>query len=123
MGRLKALPPRLSALPPRLGLGVHGDRREMTGKRDRRHEPQGKWHHLYCKARWQHLRMSVLKAANFTCVRCSSISRHPKGSDMHADHIVAHRGDEALFYDRSNLQCLCARCHNSDKQREERAAR
>lgn len=36
------------------------------------------------------------------------------------DHIKPHKGDPALFWDRSNWQALCARDHNSAKQREER---
>ncbi|WP_323784771.1 HNH endonuclease signature motif containing protein [Thalassovita sp.] len=37
------------------------------------------------------------------------------------DHIKAHRGDERLFWDRTNWQPLCAPCHNRHKQRQERA--
>lgn len=36
------------------------------------------------------------------------------------DHITPHRGDKALFWDWRNWQSLCARCHNSVKQRLER---
>ncbi|MFC3058810.1 HNH endonuclease signature motif containing protein [Paenirhodobacter populi] len=39
----------------------------------------------------------------------------------HVDHIKPHRGDQALFWDWRNLQALCAHCHNSVKQRQERA--
>ncbi len=35
------------------------------------------------------------------------------------DHVVPHRGDEALFWDRSNWQTLCQKHHSRDKQREE----
>lgn len=35
------------------------------------------------------------------------------------DHIIAHRGDDGLFWDRSNWQPLCAHCHNRHKQRVE----
>lgn len=35
------------------------------------------------------------------------------------DHKVPHRGDERLFWDRSNWQSLCATHHSSEKQREE----
>lgn len=35
------------------------------------------------------------------------------------DHIKPHKGDEALFFDPSNLQSLCAPCHDSTKQRIE----
>ncbi|WP_189426952.1 HNH endonuclease [Devosia pacifica] len=36
------------------------------------------------------------------------------------DHITPHRGDDQLFWDRTNWQALCAHCHNSTKQRQER---
>ncbi|MDE4173662.1 HNH endonuclease [Phaeobacter sp. PT47_59] len=35
------------------------------------------------------------------------------------DHIKAHRGDERLFWGRTNWQPLCASCHNRHKQRQE----
>lgn len=38
------------------------------------------------------------------------------------DHIEAHRGDMALFWDRNNWQTLCKPCHDSVKQAEEAAA-
>ncbi|WP_396127368.1 HNH endonuclease [Edaphobacter acidisoli] len=30
----------------------------------------------------------------------------------HTDHIIPHRGDKKLFWDRSNWQPLCATCHS-----------
>lgn len=36
------------------------------------------------------------------------------------DHKTPHRGNDALFWDRTNWQPLCTHCHNSLKQREER---
>ncbi|TYB85523.1 HNH endonuclease signature motif containing protein [Oceaniovalibus sp. ACAM 378] len=35
------------------------------------------------------------------------------------DHIVAHKGDMRLFWDRSNWQPLCTSCHNRRKQKQE----
>ncbi len=29
------------------------------------------------------------------------------------DHIIPHRGDKRLFWDRANWQALCETCHNS----------
>jgi 5-methylcytosine-specific restriction endonuclease McrA len=37
-----------------------------------------------------------------------------------ADHKVPHRGDAELFW-KGELQSLCAHCHSSAKQREEKA--
>jgi len=39
------------------------------------------------------------------------------------DHIVAHRGDQELFWDQSNWQSLCKPCHDSEKQKLEAAER
>jgi 5-methylcytosine-specific restriction endonuclease McrA len=47
------------------------------------------------------------------CVRCQRAATV-------VDHVKAHRGDQALFWDSSNWQPLCAPCHNGAKQREER---
>ena len=37
------------------------------------------------------------------------------------DHRTPHRGDMALFWDRTNWQPLCAQHHNRHKQRQERS--
>lgn len=34
------------------------------------------------------------------------------------DHIIPHKGDMKLFWDRSNWQSLCVPCHNSKTARE-----
>lgn len=38
---------------------------------------------------------------------------------LHVDHIVPHRGDQGLFWDRANWQTLCADHHRITKQRDE----
>lgn len=35
------------------------------------------------------------------------------------DHIIPHKGDRALFWDRTNWQPLCVPCHSSRKQKQE----
>lgn len=37
------------------------------------------------------------------------------------DHVKPHRGDDALFWDRTNWQTLCQTHHSRDKQRQENA--
>lgn len=76
------------------------------------------WRAWYKTAEWRALRWDVLVAAHFTCARCGFIGTSP---DLVGDHVRPHRGDRDLFFARDNLQCLCAPCHNSDKQKEERA--
>lgn len=35
------------------------------------------------------------------------------------DHVVPHRGDMSVFWNRSNWQTLCTHCHSVHKQRIE----
>lgn len=66
--------------------------------------------------RWQKEREQHLKA-NPLCVMCQAEGRVEAATVV--DHIEPHRGNEALFWDRTNWQSLCATHHSRDKQREE----
>ena len=112
MGRLKQLTPRVGSLSSRVtSIGSGPDRLK-------RRDQMVPWRKWYKTAEWQQLRRECLAAALFTCARCRVIG---KSRDLVADHIKPHRGERDLFFDPGNLQCLCATCHNRDKQREERA--
>lgn len=63
---------------------------------------------------WEKAARAFLKAHPF-CRRCGAPATV-------VDHVKAHKGDPALFWDRTNWQGLCARDHNSAKQREERSS-
>ncbi|RLL64296.1 HNH endonuclease signature motif containing protein [Paenirhodobacter hankyongi] len=63
---------------------------------------------------WQKERKAFL-AAHPDCAMCGAPATV-------VDHIIPHRGNKALFWDRHNWQPLCAPCHNRHKQREERAS-
>jgi len=59
--------------------------------------------------KWKKARDGFLKH-NPLCVQCLR-----EGLTVAAgvvDHIVPHKGDMNLFWDRSNWQALCAPCHN-----------
>lgn len=110
MARLKQLAPRGRS------LGARGrPAAPVVRTRDR----VDTWRAWYKTAEWRALRWSVLVDELFTCRRCGFVG---ESAMMVADHDKPHRGDRALFFDRQNLQCLCADCHNRDKQREERGA-
>lgn len=113
MARLSSVKPRLGTLRPRLA-----QRDDARAEMDRRRElrPWRKW---YKTARWAKLRWAVLVRDLFTCCRCGVIEADT--SQLVADHRKPHRGDEALFWDFDNLQCLCGPCHSGAKQREEQA--
>lgn len=44
------------------------------------------------------------------CVACMRENRLTAATVV--DHIVPHRGDRGLFWDRSNWQALCKACHD-----------
>lgn len=63
-------------------------------------------------SKWSRERAAYL-AANRTCVRCGAPATV-------VNHVVRHRGDKKLFWSRSNWEAVCAPCHNSTIQSEER---
>lgn len=68
--------------------------------------------------KWQQARERHLEAHPL-CVMCEAEGVFTLGNVV--DHKVPHRGDQALFWDRSNWQTLCSSHHSADKQREENA--
>jgi 5-methylcytosine-specific restriction endonuclease McrA len=113
MAKLKTIKPLVAKLAPRFGY-TPGNERERSTYRDQTQE----WRRWYKTSRWQKLRWSILVRDLFTCRRCDRIE--PDTSKLVADHKIPHRGDDALFWDEKNLQCLCKPCHDRDKQSEER---
>ncbi|WP_332712632.1 HNH endonuclease signature motif containing protein [Pelagibacterium mangrovi] len=65
-------------------------------------------------SRWQQARAEYLKAHP----HCS----HPgcTATATVVDHIIPHRGDRKLFWDRKNWSSLCQHHHSSAKQSMER---
>ncbi|MEI4470936.1 HNH endonuclease [Frigidibacter sp. MR17.24] len=114
MGRLRSMPSRLAPARSRLAAPSPTTERERHARRD----AEQRWRAWYKTSRWQKLRWSILVRDQFTCQRCGKLEGVT--SQLVADHTVAHRGDEALFWDAGNLQCLCKPCHDRDKQREEK---
>ena len=51
------------------------------------------------------------------CAECMEEGRYMKATVV--DHIVPHRGDQKMFWDRSNWQALCKRCHDRKTRRED----
>ncbi len=78
------------------------------------------WRRWYSTAKWQKLRLSILKRDAFTCQMKGCGRVEIDTALLVADHKVAHRGDPDLFWDAANLECLCQRCHNVIKQSIER---
>lgn len=68
-------------------------------------------------SRWRRARAEFL-SENPLCEYCKARGLYVSATVV--DHKIPHRGDIDLFWDRSNWQSLCASCHNSEKQRQER---
>lgn len=45
------------------------------------------------------------------CLRLGKTMREATSKVLHVDHIVPHKGDMELFWDRRNWQTLCEECH------------
>ena len=58
---------------------------------------------------WQKASKQFL-TAHPLCTMCMKEERYTKATVV--DHIIPHRGDEELFWDRSNWQSLCKRHHD-----------
>ena len=115
------------SLPPRIcscgNVVPHGERcecqRTATRERNARHDarrPSARargYDHEWRKARLEYLAMHP------HCRECSKNGLTRLASVV--DHIIPHRGDKRLFWHRANWQPLCAPCHNSHKQRQERS--
>lgn len=65
---------------------------------------------------WQRARLDYL-AEHPLCVMCKAAGRVSEATIV--DHRTPHRGDQVLFWDRSNWQALCVNCHSMHKQRIE----
>lgn len=118
MGKLSSPAPRLKAAPYRLALPSRTERGEAA---QRAVQP---WRAWYNTAAWRVLRIEVFKRDRFTCQwpGCGRVEGNT--SKLVCDHRRPHRGDQALFWDRTNLQTLCKTpCHDRHKQALEQASR
>ncbi|MGI9159825.1 MAG: HNH endonuclease signature motif containing protein [Saprospiraceae bacterium] len=75
------------------------------------------WRHLYGR-RWGRERLVHL-ARHPLCAMCEAKGQVTAATVV--DHKQPHRGDAALFWDRSNWQSLCAPHHDRTKQIIEKA--
>ena len=59
--------------------------------------------------KWRVARSEFL-IQNPLCVTCLSLNKVESAKVV--DHIIPHKGDDKLFWRRSNWQALCIVCHN-----------
>ncbi|WP_108262550.1 HNH endonuclease signature motif containing protein [Mangrovicoccus ximenensis] len=85
--------------------------RRLAGKsaaKNRRSDAERQWRKLYSRA-WRKASAAFL-AKHPTCRDCAGLGLVTAATEV--DHIVPHRGDRALFWDRRNWQPLCKPCHS-----------
>ena len=89
---------------------------KLDGSRRRRLQP----HERGYTKRWRRAALRYLKR-HPTCAlfgkdtKCTGIAKC-------VDHLIPHRGDLRLFWDRRNWQGLCLRCHNRKSRSEQLGA-
>lgn len=60
--------------------------------------------------KWQRYRLKFLER-NVLCVMCAAQGKVTAANVV--DHIVDHRGNQDLFWDKANHQALCQPCHSA----------
>ena len=113
MGKLSNLRSSVGSLAPRIGYS-EGDAKAA----DKARNQLAPWRVWYRSAQWLRLRQTILLRDRYMCQMCGRVS----STGMVIDHVRPHHGNEHLFWDESNLQCLCSSpCHSKHKQALERA--
>lgn len=113
----------LKVLKPRLqGVGSKSVRNHPIS-RDKTRDAVQPWRAWYKTARWQRLRKKIILRDDMMCRATGQLLTgvHPAANSPVVDHIVPHRGDEALFWDPDNLQTVSKSYHDSEKQRQEKS--
>lgn len=67
-------------------------------------------------SRWNKAR-KVYLADHPLCAECLRCGKYTAATVV--DHIIPHRGNNELFWDESNWQSLCKRCHDKKTGRED----
>jgi len=123
VARLKGPPRRLGFTPRVVGFV---DRAEAERARDRARVEGNNLRRLYRTKRWRDLRLVILTRAGWMCQGCAVphllVGKAPAPDSPVVDHIEPHRGNLALFWDECNLQAVCKRFHDTEKQAAEHAA-
>ena len=81
-------------------------------------ERRGTAHQRGYGYRWQQASKGFLRSHPL-CAYCERQGKVTAATLV--DHVVPHKGDMTLFWDRDNWQSLCKPCHDSVKAREERS--
>jgi len=89
---------------------------DLQKAQDARRRETSPWRKLYFSKAWK-LRRALQFKVEPLCRKCKAMGKSRAATV--ADHVVPHRGNRELFF-KGELQSLCATCHSSSKQLEER---
>ena len=125
MARLQSIPSRLGKLPAKRQTAHNNPTSWRNDKRTAAQRGYGyKWQqaraaylakHPHCVMCLAEIGMTDLQPAEVV-VECARRGLSEPLATV-VNHKVAHRGDQRLFWDRSNWESLCRRHHDSDAQR------
>lgn len=116
--RIPTVKPLLTPMAGRFGTQDKGQGGKTETERSRHRDATHAHRAWYRTARWQKLRWAVLVRDMFTCQMCGRVVSDT--SQLVGDHRAPHCGDADLFWDESNVWCICKPCHDSDKQSMEK---
>lgn len=88
-------------------------------RRDNRSPEAAQYHKLYSTYRWQKRRAAQLNAYPL-CAMCMRQGKVTPAIVAH--HKLPHKGDATLFWT-GELESLCAPCHDSEAQSQERTGK
>jgi len=72
----------------------------------------------YKTARWRTLRRDILARDQFTCQVPECGQFFGDATNLIAHHRKPPNGNESLFWNPGNLQCVCKKCHDDLLSRE-----
>lgn len=84
---------------------------------DQRSATAKAYRHLYNTRAWKQIRANQLNAKPL-CEWCDRQGHVVRATIV--DHVIPHRGDQALFFGTDNLASLCKPHHDGAKQQEEK---
>lgn len=111
--------PLMPTMPPTFRARSQPTRLEQRRRYDEARRRDKPWRAWYQTPEWRAIRKRQLEME-------PNCRAHRKAGELVkatvCDHIEPHRGDKVRFF-AGPFQSLCKPCHDSAKQREERAAR
>lgn len=78
-------------------------------QRERGRGASAEWHHWYADRRWRAARAIFLKQHPL-CAECQDEGRIEAATVV--DHVIPHKGDRRLFWDRTNWAACCKTHHD-----------